>query len=58
MIILYFVGGYIANSLAVMTDALHMLIDVTSFVISLGAIWLGRRKSSKYMTFGWKRAGM
>ena len=41
-----------------MTDALHMLIDVTSFVIALFAIWLGRRKPSKYMTFGWKRAGI
>jgi len=51
------VGGYVANSLAVMTDALHMLIDVASFIISLLAIWLGRCKPSKYMTFGWKRAG-
>ena len=50
-------GGYLANSLAVMTDAVHMLTDVASFGISLLAISLGKQKSSKYLTFGWQRAG-
>ena len=52
------VGGILADSLAVQTDALHMLTDLASFAISLFAIMLGRKKPSKYFTFGWKRAGM
>eukprot|EP00794_Sanderia_malayensis_P012305 gene12305-13574_t len=51
-----FVGGYLANSLAVMTDAAHLLSDFAGFMISLFAIWLGTRKATKKMSFGWHRA--
>ena len=53
-----FLGGYIANSLAVMTDAAHLLSDFAGFMISLFAIWLGSRQATKKMSFGWHRAGM
>lgn len=32
------VGGYLANSLALMTDAAHLLSDLASFCISLFAV--------------------
>ena len=59
MFLCFFVilGGYVANSLAVMTDAAHLLSDFGGFMISLFAIWLGSRKATKKMSFGWHRAG-
>ncbi|XP_032785505.2 zinc transporter 2 isoform X1 [Daphnia magna] len=50
------VGGYLSNSLAVMTDAAHMLSDFTSFLVSLFAIWVSARPPSKKMSFGYYRA--
>ena len=40
-----------------MTDAAHLLSDFGGFMISLFAIWLGSRKATKKMSFGWHRAG-
>ncbi|XP_014665093.1 PREDICTED: zinc transporter 2-like [Priapulus caudatus] len=51
------VGGYFANSLAIMTDAAHMLSDFASFLISLFAIWFAQRPPTKKMSFGYHRAG-
>ncbi|XP_067888282.1 proton-coupled zinc antiporter SLC30A8-like [Heterodontus francisci] len=50
------VGGYLAGSLAVMTDAAHLLADVTSFLISLCSLWLSSRPATKKLNFGWYRA--
>lgn len=50
------VGGVIANSLAIATDAAHLLTDFASFMISLFAIWLSSRPASRKMSFGWYRA--
>ena len=50
-------GGYYSHSLAIMTDAAHMLSDFASFLISLFAIWVARRPPSSGMSFGWHRAG-
>ncbi|CAG0922092.1 unnamed protein product [Notodromas monacha] len=50
------VGGYLSNSLAVMTDAAHLMSDFASFLISLFAIWLGKQKPSRRMSFGYYRA--
>ena len=50
-------GGYLSGSLAILTDAAHMLSDFASFLISLFAIWVATRKPSKGMSFGWHRAG-
>ena len=51
------VGGYLSHSLAIMTDAAHLLSDFGGFMISLFALWLGTRKPSKKLSFGWHRAG-
>ncbi|XP_070547005.1 proton-coupled zinc antiporter SLC30A2-like [Ptychodera flava] len=50
------IGGYIANSLAIMTDAAHLLSDFASFLISLFAIWVAKRPATRKMSFGFYRA--
>ncbi|KAM8811286.1 proton-coupled zinc antiporter SLC30A8 [Eudromia elegans] len=49
-------GGRIAGSLAVITDAAHILVDLTSFLISLFSLWLASKPPTKQLTFGWHRA--
>ncbi|XP_051844122.1 proton-coupled zinc antiporter SLC30A2 isoform X1 [Antechinus flavipes] len=50
------VGGYLAHSLAVMTDAAHLLTDFASMLISLFSLWMSSRPATKTMNFGWHRA--
>ncbi|XP_061463454.1 proton-coupled zinc antiporter SLC30A8 [Rhineura floridana] len=50
------VGGHIAGSLAVITDASHVLVDLMSFLISIFSLWLSSKPSSKTLTYGWHRA--
>ncbi len=54
--IVEFVGGWWANSLALISDAAHMLTDVGALLLSLFAIWVSRRPVSSTMSFGWHRA--
>lgn len=51
-------GGYLAHSLAIMTDAAHLLADVGSMLGSLFSLWLSTRPATRTMTFGWHRSGM
>ncbi|XP_070325455.1 probable proton-coupled zinc antiporter SLC30A4 isoform X2 [Odocoileus virginianus] len=51
------VGGYIANSLAIMTDALHMLTDLSAIILTLLALWLSSKSPTKRFTFGFHRLG-
>ncbi|KFU94182.1 Zinc transporter 2, partial [Chaetura pelagica] len=48
-------GGYLADSLAIMTDAAHLLTDFASIMISLFALWVSSRPPTKTMNFGWHR---
>ncbi|MGM0635732.1 MAG: cation diffusion facilitator family transporter [Bacteroidota bacterium] len=50
------VGGFISGSLALLSDALHNLTDVTSLIISYVAAVFSNKKASKNKTFGYKRA--
>lgn len=50
-------GGYFAGSLAVMTDAAHLLVDFFSFIISLLSLWLSSRPATHRLNYGWHRAG-
>ncbi|RLN58009.1 hypothetical protein BBJ28_00021578, partial [Nothophytophthora sp. Chile5] len=50
------VGGFLAGSLAIMTDAAHLLSDVAGFCISLFAIWVGTLPASNRLSFGFQRA--
>ena len=54
--VIEFVGGWWANSLALISDASHMLTDVGALLLSLFAIWVSRRPVSSSMSFGWHRA--
>lgn len=49
-------GGFLSNSLAVATDAAHLLTDFASFLISLFSIWVASRPATRKMPFGWYRA--
>lgn len=50
------IGGYMSGSLAIMTDAAHMLSDVAGFLISYFAIYMSNRPASFTMSFGYHRA--
>ena len=49
-------GGYLSGSLAIMSDAAHMFSDFASFLVSLFAIHLGSKKSTRKFTYGLYRA--
>ncbi|XP_050834603.1 probable proton-coupled zinc antiporter SLC30A4 isoform X2 [Serinus canaria] len=51
------IGGYVANSLAIMTDALHMLTDLSGIILTLLALWLSAKSPTKRFTFGFHRLG-
>ncbi|KAF3454636.1 hypothetical protein FNV43_RR05084 [Rhamnella rubrinervis] len=49
------IGGVKANSLAVMTDAGHLLTDVAGFSISLFSVWASGWKATSNQSFGYYR---
>jgi cobalt-zinc-cadmium efflux system protein len=49
------VGGLLANSLALLADAGHMLTDVSGVGMALLAIWFAGRAASPSRTFGYLR---
>jgi len=49
------VGGYMANSLALLADAGHMLSDVGALALSLFAVWIARRPATDRRTYGYYR---
>lgn len=49
------VGGILANSLALLADAGHMLTDVSGVGMALLAIWFAGRAASPSRTFGYLR---
>eukprot|EP00878_Enallax_costatus_P016850 GHUV01017689.1.p1 GENE.GHUV01017689.1~~GHUV01017689.1.p1 ORF type:complete len:506 (+),score=131.19 GHUV01017689.1:870-2387(+) len=49
-------GGYIAKSVAIMSDAAHMLSDVSAFLVSIFATWAATQPSSWHYSFGYHRA--
>ena len=50
------IGGLIANSLGLLSDAAHNLSDVIALGLSLWAVRLGRRTATHRRTFAYKRA--
>lgn len=49
------IGGFVFNSLALLSDAAHMMTDVVALVIALMAIKLGRKPADERRTFGYRR---
>jgi cobalt-zinc-cadmium efflux system protein len=55
-LVIEFIGGWISNSLALLSDAGHMLTDVGGLLLGLFAAWIARRPPSPTMSFGYHRA--
>ncbi|HSR58635.1 MAG TPA: cation diffusion facilitator family transporter [Candidatus Binataceae bacterium] len=51
-----FIGGYFANSLALMSDAVHMLTDIAALCLSLLTLWISARPATSGKTYGYLRA--
>ncbi|XP_027353918.1 metal tolerance protein B [Abrus precatorius] len=49
------IGGIKAHSLAVISDAAHLLSDIAGFSISLFAVWASRWEATPYQSFGYNR---
>ncbi|MGE7122196.1 cation diffusion facilitator family transporter [Peribacillus sp. NPDC046944] len=49
------IGGFMTNSLALLSDAGHMLSDAAALGLSYAAITLGERKATQSNSFGYKR---
>ncbi|MGH7476905.1 MAG: cation diffusion facilitator family transporter [Longimicrobiales bacterium] len=49
------IGGLLANSLALIADAGHMLTDVGALALSLFALWFAQRPATAEKTFGYLR---
>jgi cobalt-zinc-cadmium efflux system protein len=53
-----FAFGYAANSLALISDAIHNLSDVLALLLAWGAAWLSRRRPTQQYTYGYRRASI
>jgi len=56
MMVLEFVGGLLSGSLALLSDAGHMLTDTGALALALFALWFSRRPATHEKTFGFYRA--
>lgn len=53
--LLELVGSFITNSMALMSDAIHMLTDVVALIIAASALLLARKKPDLKRTYGLHR---
>jgi cobalt-zinc-cadmium efflux system protein len=52
------VFGYAANSLALISDAIHNLSDVMALLLAWGAVWLAQKRPTDTHTYGYRRASI
>ena len=50
--------GYAANSLALISDAVHNLSDVVALLLAWGAAWLSQKQPTQRHTYGYRRASI
>jgi len=50
------VGGYVANSIAIMSDAAHLLSDVIGIGFSVVGLFIGTKNATKKYSWGYHRA--
>jgi len=50
------IGGFYANSLALLTDAVHMFTDIAALCLSLLTLWIAARPATSGKTYGYLRA--
>jgi len=55
MMVVEFVGGFLSGSLALISDAGHMLTDTGVLALALFAIWFSRRPATQEKTYGFYR---
>lgn len=55
MMLVEFVGGILSNSLALISDAGHMLTDAGALALALFALWFSRRPATTEKTYGFYR---
>jgi cobalt-zinc-cadmium efflux system protein len=51
-----FIGGYYADSLALISDAVHLLTDIAALCLALLTLWISTRPASGAKTYGYLRA--
>ncbi|AQS73349.1 cation diffusion facilitator family transporter [Corynebacterium ammoniagenes] len=49
------IGGLVSGSLALLSDAMHMLSDAAGLIIALLAAFIGNRAASSRATYGYRR---
>src|SRR5271167_5257118 len=49
-------GGYLTGSLALLSDAVHMLTDIAALCLGLLTLWISRRPASSAKSYGYLRA--
>lgn len=52
------IGGFLSNSLALLSDAGHMVTDALAIALGLVAVHISRRPADKKATFGYQRVGL
>lgn len=57
-VVVEFIGGFWADSLALITDAVHNLSDLPSMSLALLALYLQRRPADPRRTYGYQRSGV
>ena len=57
-VLVEFVAGYLAHSLALISDAVHNLSDLPSMGLSLIALYAQRRPADDRRTYGYQRSGV
>ena len=50
------VGGYLTGSLALLSDAVHMLTDIAALCLGMLTLWISTRPASPAKTYGYLRA--
>ena len=54
-LVLEVIGGLITQSLALLSDAAHMMTDVTALLIAIMAIKIGKKPADNVRTYGYRR---
>ncbi|MDD3846252.1 MAG: cation diffusion facilitator family transporter [Syntrophorhabdaceae bacterium] len=52
------IGGFLSNSLALLSDAGHMATDALAIALGLVAVRISRKPSDRHSTFGYQRVGL
>ncbi|MBP1749020.1 MAG: cation efflux family protein [Deltaproteobacteria bacterium] len=52
------IGGYLSNSLALLSDAGHMVTDALAIMLGLAAAFISKKPSDRHATFGYDRVGL